>query len=940
MDIPESTLEGADPFSSFAPETTRHTENKSHDVMLQQEQHQLSQKSCATSSDETYHTAEDAPSQHAEPSQHSAAVPTAELSGSQGMHNESAVASQGGPSYPTELSTQEMDQFLPQTLNMDHGMLEGGSVEIANVINILSEAKRQSDSVTPDQAEQATDETALAEPMDTLFHCPSTPAVEPLTPDAVSNAEHEVQESLSEAVRPSSLPIQAMEQGNTDMPNICSTLEPSPPKTLIRVEDWAPRNPNWGNHYEATPKSEDENTRDIPYDPGHSHKRNFELSSPAEASPPANKRIRLLSPALSSAPINKEHHAVPVFKPPFTFYNQENGVSREEIGRHTGANKQLLSHNQTDTEADTTLLDRLSNYLDGEYAATPETISSSKPTPSTAVQINSLLNPPVQPSQEGSQVASSPLSDLDSADFLSSTFASAQSTTQAEAKMQTTQIPASQGTQTETVWVFRVEDLPGYETKDTSSWENELRSIQRPEPLFRGDCITVNVPLRIRDPQRIVKNAPSSMALRKSGIQEHEIITIPDSPPPEAPVSRYSRPSRHAVNRPAHRLAQGGRGRTSNNQRLNGDISNDGTADGVPSHGAAEMDNSGELDNSQDYLNIHIKRRYVRDEPENIQFYGYTVGTAPQLVEKELRYQDRYTDVGEIPGPKSGLRLQLDKYVRDSGIKSATGLENKIEHALKRTYYGSQTFNEEQAFTDYWKKDREITLLKGFPLVESVPFAALGNYGKPDGDCYWSALAYILQGNRKRWNVVKAEHLEYLYHVLSDKTHPRYDLYANKLNTRFFESHGATVRDSHLTIFKANLWQLLHLPHSWTPGVMQQITADLYNIHLVTFGYNSTENLCTEVNVRGAYNSRHVFMLFLDNEHFQPLTPNEHLSWEFRYPRVTVVDTARYANAPKPGTARVKNARQHPWRNDWTREVPPPVPRNHGCDLHQLSQLM
>jgi hypothetical protein len=127
--------------------------------------------------------------------------------------------------------------------------------------------------------------------------------------------------------------------------------------------------------------------------------------------------------------------------------------------------------------------------------------------------------------------------------------------------------------------------------------------------------------------------------------------------------------------------------------------------------------------------------------------------------------------------------------------------------------------------------------------------ASLTQLAITDTECC-SALAYSLQANPARWDLIKAEHLEYLQFVLNDKTHPRHELYAKQLNTQFFESNGPEASN-----FKANLWQLLHMPHAWTPGVMQQVTADLYNIHLVTFSYDADKNMCSEVNVRGASHS-------------------------------------------------------------------------------------
>ncbi|KAI1358380.1 hypothetical protein F5Y08DRAFT_350894 [Xylaria arbuscula] len=300
------------------------------------------------------------------------------------------------------------------------------------------------------------------------------------------------------------------------------------------------------------------------------------------------------------------------------------------------------------------------------------------------------------------------------------------------------------------------------------------------------------------------------------------------------------------------------------------------------------------------------KLRYVRDSPENITFYGFSPNRKPDReIEDVLRYQDRLNEVGEVPGPESSLRLKLNKYVHDTG-SGDVALEQEIARVIQDSFYACETLDEEQALQNTWTKQPKM-LYKGFPLVEDLEFVSIRNIVRPDGDCYWRALACILHGNAARWAMIKADHLAYMQHVLGDKTHPRHELYV-KLNTQFFETHGGGWRngESYSTHqFKANIWQLLHLPHSWVPGVMQQITADLYNIHLITFTYNSLKNLCSE---------------------------------EFRYPRVTVAATARFLNAPK--AASKKQALEHPWRNDWTKEVLPPVSRSHGCDLFELSELI
>lgn len=275
------------------------------------------------------------------------------------------------------------------------------------------------------------------------------------------------------------------------------------------------------------------------------------------------------------------------------------------------------------------------------------------------------------------------------------------------------------------------------------------------------------------------------------------------------------------------------------------------------------------------------RQRYMKEEPEAASFYGYGAGAAwGTMADKALRYQDRFADAGEIPGPRSGLRLKLDEYARDTGVDKelAEGLEPAILAVLGETFYAGETLDEEQAWHRSWAND-SLELYSGFPLVERVEFVAAGNHEEPAGDCYWRALAYSLHGTPARWDLVKAAHLAYLRHVLGDRTHPRHELYA-QLNARFFESSGPNQKKKKGAggVFRANLWQLLHMPHAWTPGVMQQVTADLYSLHLVTFTYDGRgSNLCSEVSVRGAYNARHVFMLFVDGAHFQPLAVNAYL---------------------------------------------------------------
>lgn len=52
------------------------------------------------------------------------------------------------------------------------------------------------------------------------------------------------------------------------------------------------------------------------------------------------------------------------------------------------------------------------------------------------------------------------------------------------------------------------------------------------------------------------------------------------------------------------------------------------------------------------------------------------------------------------------------------------------------------------------------------------------------------------------------------------------------MNSRF---HTLTVVDRTSKEVKANLFQLLHIPCSYTPMDMFEITADLYNLYITVF---------------------------------------------------------------------------------------------------------
>lgn len=221
--------------------------------------------------------------------------------------------------------------------------------------------------------------------------------------------------------------------------------------------------------------------------------------------------------------------------------------------------------------------------------------------------------------------------------------------------------------------------------------------------------------------------------------------------------------------------------------------------------------------------------------------------------------------LGVYPSPTGGLQLKYTKYLEDINADPDHRRLPCIEELLEESsaYFG---IPDEDNTMLQWTLPNRYTVQAGFPLVEDVDFVVPHNNAEPSGDCYWRSISFCLYDNPRHWAFVKAEHLVYLHHVLTHEKHVRHCLYAQHFNSRFFDTAAAT-----LPPFKANLWQMLHLPHTWTPAIVSQITADLYNICIVTFTLEA--NVVTETSVRGVYNSRHVFLTFSGN-HFRPMTPN------------------------------------------------------------------
>ncbi|KAI1340265.1 hypothetical protein F5Y15DRAFT_423241 [Xylariaceae sp. FL0016] len=314
-------------------------------------------------------------------------------------------------------------------------------------------------------------------------------------------------------------------------------------------------------------------------------------------------------------------------------------------------------------------------------------------------------------------------------------------------------------------------------------------------------------------------------------------------------------------------------------------------------------------------------------------FYGFTSRASEHYVVMQLRYQRCDESVGQYPSPQAGLRFDYEGFMYNNNLPSRKNARKTIKNLLEDTSWsGPSKWDMEEWYNFEWIKNDRAYIVKGLPLMEDVEMVVHKNNSKPPGDCYWRTLSLNLTGTPQNWDLVKAEHLAYLYQVLRNEHHPRHKLYT-ELNSKFFQTRSVCGPS-----FRANLWQILHTPHAWTPGVIQQVTADLYNVCLITFTYDAEKGTCSETSVRGAYNSRHLFMLYVGGNHFQPMIPNDYLASEFQYPRVTVPATSTYMNAPR-ATAN-KTTLQHPWRNDYTKEVPQPVSRAHGCDVDGLRFYM
>lgn len=242
------------------------------------------------------------------------------------------------------------------------------------------------------------------------------------------------------------------------------------------------------------------------------------------------------------------------------------------------------------------------------------------------------------------------------------------------------------------------------------------------------------------------------------------------------------------------------------------------------------------------------------------------------------RYHDMTAGAGQWPGPKAGLRFDVATFRRDHGWGDADnqdlrgGYPRELAAATADTYVSHLADQEASVNGLQWAAGGDAPLgpeypfLRGFPLVEEVVFLRGRNHwgSVSTGACYWSALAMHIYGDPYAWLRVKAEHVAHFGRVLRESRNPRHGLY-RELNEKWYETMGSVGRKSGSSSsqgnFDANLWQILHLPGVYVPMNMLDVTADLYNVFLVVYSYD--RGVVYETRTRGAYNSRHLFLLYV-----------------------------------------------------------------------------
>lgn len=130
---------------------------------------------------------------------------------------------------------------------------------------------------------------------------------------------------------------------------------------------------------------------------------------------------------------------------------------------------------------------------------------------------------------------------------------------------------------------------------------------------------------------------------------------------------------------------------------------------------------------------------------------------------------------------------------------------------------------------------------------------------------------------------------------------------------------------------KANLWMRLNTPYAWQDGEILQITADLYDVFIIQYGMSEDHSKVENVRVRGNYNSTHLLVRFVDENHYEPLIPDEMPLSEFSFPEITRENTKGKTSVPISTPRQGATDLNHPWRSPMSRQEVPeqlfPKPR-------------
>ncbi|KAJ9133762.1 hypothetical protein NKR19_g8926 [Coniochaeta hoffmannii] len=299
-----------------------------------------------------------------------------------------------------------------------------------------------------------------------------------------------------------------------------------------------------------------------------------------------------------------------------------------------------------------------------------------------------------------------------------------------------------------------------------------------------------------------------------------------------------------------------------------------------------------------------------------------------------FRYHKIDDHPGQWPGPDiPGNRFDTAKFLQDFNWPAKdfrVDFERELMEGGNDLYMSPDSNHDVGLGRDLkergWQLDNPSgrQLIKGLPLVEDVVFVRHTNNtasrGMTQGICFWAAIATHIYGDARFWLRVKSEHLEHFARVLENPTHPRHELYS-RLNSRWSQVKASSKPGSPRPAYgenKAihmNLWQVLHLPGVYTPMEMLDVTADLYGLYLVVYSYDLPrgpyKGKVYKTIARGAYNARHLGLLFVGGNHFQPIIPNDYIHWEFKFPRITQAGSAAFDR-----TGRQEGVR-HPWRSEY-----------------------